>query len=376
MESVMNVMPHNLLRLQADFSSIGVLPGVSAWDYLTLCRDHHPHLYRLLNPARVSAEHVARLYAGIAELSTHFEGKLERGRGDSYRQAQNSNFLIRSVGFLRLFALAVPQRGSEVPHLAVLDALGGNGTLTRIVRGSRPVEEIPFIVTSDVSARMVESALAQNLPAIRQPLQDLIWFDDCTFDAVIVAYGTHHIPPEQRAGAIAEAYRVLKPGGRIVLQDFEIGCATTKWYADVLDRYTLTGHKFEYFSRQQFKDLLVGNSFAEVDVFDVYDPFILHADDPKEARLRLLDYVFTLFALEKLLPADGVLNERVWDELEAIVRETATFDPAQLPTDYACAQEFTVAPDGHRFRAEIPRLCLVATGRRPRADSIALDLDG
>jgi SAM-dependent methyltransferase len=360
----MIVMPHDLSRLQADFSKIGVLPGVSAWDYVTMCRDRHPRLYRLLNPARVSAEEVARLYAGIAELSTHFEGKLEKGRGDSYRQAQNTNFLIRSVGFLRLFDLALPQRGSAVPHLAVLDALGGNGTLTRIVRASRPVADIPLIVTSDVSARMVESALAQNLPAIRQPLQDLIWFDDCTFDAVIVAYGTHHIPPEQRVKAIAEAYRVLKPGGRIVLQDFEIGCPTTKWYAEVLDRYTATGHKFEYFSRQQFRDLLVTNSFADVNVFDVYDPFILHADDPREARIRLLDYVLTLFALDKLLPDEGELNERVRDELEAIVRETATFDPARLPTDYPCAREFTVAPDGNRYRAEIPRLCLVATGQR------------
>jgi SAM-dependent methyltransferase len=224
---------------------------------------------------------------------------------------------------------------------------------------------VPYIVTSDVSARMIESALAQGLPAIRQPLQDLIWFPDCTFDAVIVAYGTHHIPPPERRRAIAEAHRVLKPGGRIVLQDFEVGCPTTRWYEDTLDRYTLTGHKYEYFTRGEFHDLLTGAGLAGVEVFDVYDPLILYADDARQARLRLLDYVFTLFALEKLAPDDGRPTERFWDELEAVIRESSTFEPAKLPAGAGGVHELTVARDGARYRAEIPRVCLVATGWRP-----------
>jgi SAM-dependent methyltransferase len=360
----MSTATGNLAQADAAFSQIEVLPGMSAREYLDLCRSRFPELYRLLNPARVPVERVARLYAGIAEQSTHFESKLEKGRGDSYRQAQNSSYLIRAQGFLRLFDLAVPER-EGASRLAVLDALGGNGTLTRIVRASRPAGEVPFIVTSDVSGRMVENALAQGLPAVRQPLQDLIWFDDGTFDAILVAYGTHHIPPQERAGALAEAWRVLKPGGRIVLQDFEIGCPTTDWYEKVLDRYTLTGHVFEYFTRPDFHDLLAGNSFAGVEVFDAYDPLILYADDPEEARTRLLEYVFTLFALEKLVPDDGVADARFWDGLERVVRETSTFDPARLPPDANGVSEFTVARDGNRYRAEIPRVCLVATGRKP-----------
>ncbi len=362
----MNLSIKNLAQLQEDLSRIGMLPGMTAWDYLAMCRVRHPKLYQRLNPARVSAGHAADLFAKIGELATHFESKLEKGRGDSYRQAQNSEYLIRSVGFLRVFDLAVPERRHGVAELTVLDALGGNGTLSRIVRTSRPADQVPYIVTSDVSARMIESALAQDLPAIRLPLQDLIWFDDRSFDAVIVAYGTHHIPPGELAKALAEAYRVLKPGGRIVLQDFEIGCPTTRWYEDVLDRYTLTGHKFEYFTRQQFHDLLTGTSFDDVRVFDVYDPLILTADDPKEARIRLLDYVFTLFALEKLLPAGDAPNDLFWGELEAIVRATSTFDSMQLSTGSPCVSEFTISREGSRYRAEIPRVCLVATGRRPQ----------
>jgi SAM-dependent methyltransferase len=346
----------------ADLSAIGVLPGVSAARYLALCRERQPVLYSLLRPDRVSAERTARLFADMGQLSTHFESKLEQGRGDSYREAQNKDFMIRAVGFLHLFDLAVPQRGGA-DRLTVLDSLGGNGTLTRIVRASRRQQDLPFIVTSDVSARMIESAFAQGLPAVRLPLENLIWFDDATFDAIIVAYGTHHIPPANRLQAIGEAFRVLKPGGRIVLQDFEIGCPTTKWYDDVLDRYTTTGHKFDYFTRQEFNNLLVGNGFSDVRVMDVYDPFILRAADPRQARAGLLNYLLTLFALEKLLPPQGEPDEAALDRFEAVIRETATFAPGEL-AGIGGISEFTVAPEGNEYRAEIPRVCLTATGQR------------
>lgn len=354
---------------QADLSRVPVLPGLSAAAYVDLCRRDHPRLHNLLRPARLPADAMLRLYADMGALSTHFESKLLNGRGDSYRAAQNQSFLIRSTGFLRIFDLAVEGAGDALPGWCVLDALGGNGTLTRIVRACRDAASVPLIVTSDVSAGMIESALGQGLPAVRQPLENLAWFDDCTFDAVIVAYGTHHIPPETRLQAISEAYRVLKPGGRIVLQDFEVGCPTTRWYEDVLDRYTLTGHRFEYFTRAGFHELLTRNAFGDVRVFDVYDPLILHADDAEEAKRQLCQYVYTLFALEKLPGADGAPDERFWRALEAVVRDTSTFDPAQLPAEANGVSEFTVVRDGSRWRAEIPRVCLVATARRPRTAS-------
>jgi SAM-dependent methyltransferase len=360
----MNRKNGDLDSLQKDFSRVWVLPGVTAWDYLMTCRRHQPALYQLLNPTRVPFERVTRLFADISQLSTHFESKLESGRGDSYRAAQNANYLIRSVGYLHLFDLATAPRTSPVADLTILDALGGNGTLTRIVRASRPTEKTPFIVTSDVSGRMIESALGQNLPAIRLPLQDLIWFDDAIFDAVIVAYGTHHIPHDDQSRALAEAYRVLKPGGRVILQDFEIGCPTTLWYEQILDRYTLTGHKYEYFTRQRFNDLLVENAFIQSEVMDIYDPFILYGEDPNVTKRQLLEYVFTLFALEKLVPTDGILNDEFWDQLETLVRETSTFEPGRLPADSNGICEFTVFREGNRYRAEIPRVCLAATGLR------------
>ena len=349
----------------SDLARIEVLPGRSAADYLADCRVQHPELYGMLNPARVPIGDVARLYAGIAEQSTHFESKLEGGRGDAYREAQNTHYLNRSVAFLNLFDLLFPDRLAVTPACRLLDALGGNGTLTRILRDCLPSHGVPFTVTSDVSGRMVESALAQGLPAVRFPLQDLIWFDDCTFDAVFAAYGTHHIPRGERHRAVAEAYRVVKPGGRILLQDFEIGAPTTAWYADVLDRYTLTGHKYDYFTRQDLHDLLAENAFVDIEVKSVYDPLIYFAESADEAKRGLLTYVFTLFALEKLVPPSGEPTAHFWDSLERVIRDTSTFAAHQLPPEANGVAEFAIAREGNRYRAEIPRVCLAATGRRP-----------
>ncbi len=351
---------------QAALRQIPMLPGINAWQYLESCRRSHPEVYRRLSSLRVPVHKLSQAYAEMGGLSTHFESKLDGGRGDSYRSVQNEKFLTRSVGFLSLFDMAMAEpRTSPIAEFSLLDALGGNGTLTRIVKASRPPDQVPLIITNDVSARMVESALAQGLPATRQPAQDLFWFEDCTFDAVIMGYGTHHVPVDQRARAVAEAYRVLRPGGRLILQDFEIGCPTTAWYDDVLDKYTTTGHKFTYFTRADFTGLLDGAGFTDANVFADYDPFMLWADSAAQARREILEYVFTLFALEKLPGAAGPLDEAFWLRVEGIVRETATFHRSQLPAGRGVT-EFTVRPDGTKYLAEIPRLCLVGTARRPR----------
>jgi hypothetical protein len=58
---------------------IPMLPGMTVGDYMEMCRSRHPALYRRLALDRLPTHHIARLYAGIAELSTHFESKLEQG---------------------------------------------------------------------------------------------------------------------------------------------------------------------------------------------------------------------------------------------------------------------------------------------------------
>jgi ubiquinone/menaquinone biosynthesis C-methylase UbiE len=46
---------------------------------------------------------------------------------------------------------------------------------------------------------------------------------DASFDVVTCTLALHHVPARQRAAAVAEMYRVTRPGGRLLLADFDPG---------------------------------------------------------------------------------------------------------------------------------------------------------
>lgn len=66
----------------------------------------------------------------------------------------------------------------------------------------------------DFSPTMVNAA-ARRYPAlsIRQADAEALPFADSVFDAVVIGFGVHHFPFPLRA--LAEAHRVLRPGGRL-----------------------------------------------------------------------------------------------------------------------------------------------------------------
>jgi len=96
----------------------------------------------------------------------------------------------------------------------VLDAGCGPGwyALALLDRGAR-------VVALDGTAAMVERARARVGDRARVLLHDLerplTPLPDVAFDAVVLALVVHHV--DDRAGLLAELFRVLRPGGRLVL---------------------------------------------------------------------------------------------------------------------------------------------------------------
>jgi ubiquinone/menaquinone biosynthesis methyltransferases len=117
--------------------------------------------------------------------------------------------------------LAPPKAGSR-PY-RVLDMAGGTGDVAeRILAASLGHAEV---VVSDINADMLRvgegRARAWRYPGrvrfVEANAEDLP-FDGASFDAYTIAFGIRNVPRIEKA--LAEAHRVLKRGGRILVLEF------------------------------------------------------------------------------------------------------------------------------------------------------------
>lgn len=105
----------------------------------------------------------------------------------------------------------------------VLDIGCGTGTLAILAK--QTVNQADIYGT-DASTKMIErarqKAQQRQIDVNFQPgLAEKIQFPDDTFDVVMNSLMMHHLTTELREKALVEVYRVLKPGGRLLIVDFE-----------------------------------------------------------------------------------------------------------------------------------------------------------
>ncbi len=107
---------------------------------------------------------------------------------------------------------------------AVLDVGCGPGSLTIAAKkqagASGPVYGI------DASSEMIEVARQEaqraGLEVNFEPgLAEKLPFEDAKFEVVLSRLAFHHLPGELKTQATAEIYRVLKPGGVLLVVDFD-----------------------------------------------------------------------------------------------------------------------------------------------------------
>ncbi len=133
--------------------------------------------------------------------------------------------------FSGLFGLGVNARSSRIvielakvkPGDAVLDVACGTGDLTMTAQTyAGPTGKVHGI---DASPEMIDvaqkKAARRGSPVVFElGLAEKLSFPDATFDVVISRLAIHHLPDDLKRRAFAEILRVLKPGGRLFIADF------------------------------------------------------------------------------------------------------------------------------------------------------------
>jgi demethylmenaquinone methyltransferase/2-methoxy-6-polyprenyl-1,4-benzoquinol methylase len=121
---------------------------------------------------------------------------------------------ILSAGNAVLWRIATVKAIAAAPGERVLDIAAGTGTSSAAIAKSGAE-----VVALDFSAGMVEVGRKRQ-PAIEFIVGDAeqLPFGDDEFDAVTISFGLRNV--NRPKVALSEMYRVLKPGGRLVVCEF------------------------------------------------------------------------------------------------------------------------------------------------------------
>ena len=140
---------------------------------------------------------------------------------DYSRQAEGYDE-TRSASPSVLRALREALRGAPGRRLADIGGGTGNYALALTREGWEPI-------VVDRSAEMLARAEAKGLETVEADAQRLP-FEDESFDAATMISMLHHV--EDRRVALAEARRILRPRGRLVVKGFTGEDAASLWVLD------------------------------------------------------------------------------------------------------------------------------------------------
>lgn len=121
-----------------------------------------------------------------------------------------------------------PEKLWEVADLPtkgrLLDAGGGTGRIAQFMQ-----QKASQVVIADLSTKMLRQAQEKGGLETVCAVSEALPFPSASFDRILMVDALHHV--YHQAATIAELWRVLKPGGRLVIEEPDLGRFMVKMVA-------------------------------------------------------------------------------------------------------------------------------------------------
>lgn len=164
-----------------------------------------------------------KTHFGFRDVPTGEKAKLVREVFDSVAGKYDLMNDLMSMGVHRIWKRIAIQL-SHVRHgEQVLDLAGGTGDMTALFQ--KRVGATGRVVLSDINAamlhrgrdRLIDEGVSGNV-TYAQINAEKLPFQDNQFDCVCIAFGLRNVTDKDEA--LRSIYRVLKPGGRLIVLEF------------------------------------------------------------------------------------------------------------------------------------------------------------
>jgi demethylmenaquinone methyltransferase/2-methoxy-6-polyprenyl-1,4-benzoquinol methylase len=168
---------------------------------------------------------------GFQDVPTEEKARKVRAVFDSVADNYDLMNDAMSLGIHRLWKRAVVEMAGILPGEDILDVAGGTGDLTRLLASRTGADG--RVVLSDINnsmlrtgrARLLDRGIANNVDFLQADAEQLPFADNC-FDCIFIAFGLRNVTHKQ--AALESMYRVLKPGGRLLILEFSRPVAALK----------------------------------------------------------------------------------------------------------------------------------------------------